>query len=440
MEECVLFSPVGSTDPIRGDFDGPMLHIVRYYKPKKVYLFLTAEMAKRDREKDIYVWTLKQLDPAIEIVKLYHEDIDKPQIMDKFDKYYPEDLRKIYEENPDCTVLANVTSGTAQMMTSLRFFAATADFPIKLKLIAVDTPAKKSNHSVAVNDEYNKEESWANNLDNITDSSEIEVRCKEIKHDNIKKALVKNIIVKYLETYDYKGALTVLQTAEYFFAADLRLMLKAADYRLHLEHNKAKKCFDSSSLKYKEVYPVQSSDCRDIFEYIMHLKKLGTRNNLLEFAQGVSPVLYRLSYMILKKSLNIPMDDYTFQDGGVRKYKESKLPDSYKKELEKEFRKMNYNMPVNTSNLLPLIKYEAEKQKKMLYYDLMNKLRDFEKNVRNIAVHEIIAISKDTFKKNAKTTWEKIINDIEKLYQIIFAGNADWNSYDHMNEKIRQYL
>ncbi|WP_196611202.1 hypothetical protein [Pectinatus brassicae] len=50
MEECVLFSPVGSTDPIRGDFDGPMLHIVRYYKPKKVYFF-NSRMAKRDRRK-----------------------------------------------------------------------------------------------------------------------------------------------------------------------------------------------------------------------------------------------------------------------------------------------------------------------------------------------------------------------------------------------------
>ncbi|MBB5335492.1 CRISPR type III-A/MTUBE-associated protein Csm6 [Pectinatus brassicae] len=436
MEECVLFSPVGSTDPIRGDFDGPMLHIVRYYKPKKVYLFLTAEMAKRDREKDIYVWTLKQLDPTIEIVKLYHEDIDKPQVMDKFDKYYPEDLRKIYEENPDCTVLANVTSGTAQMMTSLRFFAATADFPIKLKLIAVDTPAKKSNHSIAVNDEYDKEASWANNIDNITDSSEIEVRCKEIKHDNIKKGLVKNIIIKYLETYDYKGALTVLQTAEYFFAPDLAKILRAADYRLHLEHSKAQKYFDSSSLKYKEVYPVQSSDCRDIFEYILHLKKLGARNNLLEFAQGISPVLYRLSYMLLKKSLNIPMDDYTFQDRGVRKYEERKLPDIYKK----EFINMNYKTPINTSNLLPLIAYEAVKQNKVRGYELIKNLRDFEKNVRNIAAHEISAISKDTFKNNAGTTCEKIINDIEKLYQIIFAGNANWNSYDHMNEKIMQYL
>ncbi|WP_269141168.1 hypothetical protein [Pectinatus brassicae] len=39
--------------------------------------------------------------------------------------------------------------------------------------------------------------------------------------------------------------------------------------------------------------------------------------------------------------------------------KNVKLPDIYKK----EFINMNYKTPINTSNLLPLIAYEAVKQK-----------------------------------------------------------------------------
>lgn len=34
-ENLVLFSPIGRSDPIRGNFDGPFLHIIRNYKPKK---------------------------------------------------------------------------------------------------------------------------------------------------------------------------------------------------------------------------------------------------------------------------------------------------------------------------------------------------------------------------------------------------------------------
>lgn len=37
----VLFSPVGNSDPWRSGRDGAMLHIVRYFKPKKVVLFFT---------------------------------------------------------------------------------------------------------------------------------------------------------------------------------------------------------------------------------------------------------------------------------------------------------------------------------------------------------------------------------------------------------------
>ena len=36
----VLFSPIGTTDPIRDCYDGGCLHIVRHYRPQKVVLYL----------------------------------------------------------------------------------------------------------------------------------------------------------------------------------------------------------------------------------------------------------------------------------------------------------------------------------------------------------------------------------------------------------------
>nr|WP_269140840.1 hypothetical protein [Pectinatus frisingensis] len=375
----------------------------------------------------------------MQIGKIYHEDITDPQIMDKFDKYYPKDIEKIYKENPDCQIIVNVTSGTAQMMTSIRIFAAQADFPIKL--IAVDTPAKKSNHSKPVDDNYDKLLSWENNFDNEIDNADVVCRCKEIKHDNIKKAIIKSIIEKYIEVYDYKGALMALQQAPGFFSRQLGTILQGADYRLHLEHNKAQISFNNTNVEYKDVYPVQASDCRDIFEYILHLQKLGEREYLLEFAQGFSPLLFRLSYSFLKKILKVPIDEYIRIDKKhVKHYDEVKLPDKYKTELIKEFHIINYKTPLNTANLLPIIAYEAVQQKKFDGYEKINRLRKFEESVRNIAAHEISAISKETFKRDAETTWEKIITDFKSLYQIIFHGTVDWDSYDAMNEKIMQYL
>ena len=42
----ILFSCVGTTDPVRGQRDGGMMHIARRYRPGKICLFLSAEMEK----------------------------------------------------------------------------------------------------------------------------------------------------------------------------------------------------------------------------------------------------------------------------------------------------------------------------------------------------------------------------------------------------------
>ena len=48
LNNTVLFSAIGATDPVRDNFDGPMLHIARHYRPKKVYLYFSEEMAEME--------------------------------------------------------------------------------------------------------------------------------------------------------------------------------------------------------------------------------------------------------------------------------------------------------------------------------------------------------------------------------------------------------
>jgi len=52
MDSFVLFSPVGTTDPISNNRDGALLHICRKYRPIKIYLYFSKEMLelqKKDR-------------------------------------------------------------------------------------------------------------------------------------------------------------------------------------------------------------------------------------------------------------------------------------------------------------------------------------------------------------------------------------------------------
>lgn len=438
MTTRIFFCPIGNTDPIRNDYDGPMLHIVRYYHPEKIYLFLTAEMARRDEDDNIYEWTLKQLAPDIEVIKLYHKDITEPQTMEPFDRAYPAELQKIHEKNKDSEIIANVSSGTPQMIASLHVFAASSAFPIRL--IAVNTPENAVNSSKNVGNHYNKEQGWANDIDNESDK-DIKNRCVEIHRDNIKKAIIKNIIEKYVTVYDYAAAITVINDAEDFFDEKLLLLLKGANHRIHLEHSQAIKCFQNADLYDKDIYPVQSSDCLDIFEYILRLQKFAARKQLLELAQGFSPLLLELSYMSLKRVLKIDMNTYIKTTKKGKFFVEYKLPVKYKNILEENFHnKPNYNSPIKAASLIPIIEYEAINQHKTNISEKIKGLREVEKKVRNMAAHEITAISEETFAAKTNMTSTEIIKSIRELYQKILGGYTDWDSYDKMNEKIRIYL
>jgi hypothetical protein len=86
----VLFSTLGMTDPIKNDHDGPFLHILRHYKPRKAYLFMTKRVCELADLDDRYrLQTIKLCEKEgfnCEIIELRHEEIDNPQ---QFDIFYP---------------------------------------------------------------------------------------------------------------------------------------------------------------------------------------------------------------------------------------------------------------------------------------------------------------------------------------------------------------
>ena len=44
----LLFTCMGTSDPVRGYHDGPMLHIIRHYRPEVICVFLSDEAAALD--------------------------------------------------------------------------------------------------------------------------------------------------------------------------------------------------------------------------------------------------------------------------------------------------------------------------------------------------------------------------------------------------------
>ena len=75
MKPCVLFSPIGRTDPLRNGADGPLLHILRHYPVRKAVLFLTHETYAVHRRDDRYVKLGRMVSPDTEFEVCGDEDL-----------------------------------------------------------------------------------------------------------------------------------------------------------------------------------------------------------------------------------------------------------------------------------------------------------------------------------------------------------------------------
>ena len=149
----ILFSCVGTSDPVRGEHDGPMLHILRHYRPACVYLFLTPEIAAlagQDRRfEKTFAWVTAHWDSY---QCAYHPIICKvtrAHDMDALDAPLHEAVAQISRAHPDAEILLNLTSGTPQMQMILAQLAT--DMRYRTKGIQVSNFEKKSGSTERTN-------------------------------------------------------------------------------------------------------------------------------------------------------------------------------------------------------------------------------------------------------------------------------------------------
>lgn len=72
MNQTILFTPVGGTDPIslNNYHDGSILHICRFYKPDKVILYMSKEMLDFQEKDDRYRYCLDRLAKMQEVINI----------------------------------------------------------------------------------------------------------------------------------------------------------------------------------------------------------------------------------------------------------------------------------------------------------------------------------------------------------------------------------
>ena len=150
----VLFSPLGKTDPISGQHDGALLHIIRTYKPDIVYIYASKEICDFEDQDGRYSYCIEQLksytDINLEINWIRRENLTEVHIFDFFLTEFREILTTLCDEYDD--VLVNVSSGTPAMKSALQTLSAFFDKPIRP--IQVATHARGFNEREDVNGDY----------------------------------------------------------------------------------------------------------------------------------------------------------------------------------------------------------------------------------------------------------------------------------------------
>lgn len=206
----VLFSPVGTTDPISNNHDGGMLHICRLYQPDRVYLYLTKEMCYYHDLDDRYRKAIHLLGEDLgwncQIEVFRDESMAEVQIFDAFIDTFEKKLDMIRLADAPQEILVNISSGTPAMKSSLQIISMLQN---DVTAVQVSTPNKSSNARHEDKDDYDLEIQWECDDDRKPD---FENRCIVSDAKKLLDRIRKESIQKYIEAYDYEAAKILAET------------------------------------------------------------------------------------------------------------------------------------------------------------------------------------------------------------------------------------
>lgn len=426
-EDIVLFSPVGTSDPIRGFKDGPMLHIARVYRPCKIYIYLSSKMKKEQEKDDRFKKALKSIGYKDDRVVYIPSSSNNTNPAD-FEIYYdefPKIYEKIRKENKDKEVLLNITSGTPQMNS----FVYHSDIE-NAKHIQVLNPEKRD----GTTDRTNKED-YDIDLEikfNEDENENFEKRCIEATKNNATKFNIINSINLFLDEYEYNSSFDLIKSSN-LFDNDVKDLLKVGCFKQDLNLIEGYK-FANTKERFKKYYPFK---CDDLYEYIINLQMKVDKENYLDFARGVTPIIDRLLEDYVKKIVKI--DIGKFKTGDKIDYK--KVYEDIKNEyFEQRGKTIQYPEYLNRYFLKSVIKAKGRDTENFI--NKFDNLDKFYKNIRNVSAHQIIYIDEKIINDKCGMRPDYVMKIIKEFYMEINkkATINDFKILNILNNDIKKYL
>lgn len=302
-QETILFSCLGSTDPVRGEHDGAMLHIARHYKPERIVWYMTQEMrliGEKDNRYALSIEYLKKQCPgyAPEILPPCYGELEDASDFDAFYDVFEEKLRSLSREYPDAEILVNLSSGTPQMKTTLALLSSTLQFPIRA--IQVKNFEKRSGTTERTNSTtYDLEYELELNEDAQPDAPN---RCSEPKLMLIQRDKQRAQIKSLLQRYDYEALLSMGKTLPEGSQALIRHLAYRSAYNLRAAISEAE------NISGIDLFPANASNAptyreyRELSEYILLLKLMQRTQRYTDLLIRLNPLVIRLQRSWLSKN------------------------------------------------------------------------------------------------------------------------------------------
>lgn len=199
----VLISAVGDTDPFRNFHDGALIHIARKYRPEKVILIFSEHTAKKQGNIEKALFSIA---PDYKPELTIHDSIisdNEVHIFDVMFQRFSDILQEYYTKEDE--FILNLSSATPQIKSAL--FVINRLNGINVKAVQVSSPEHASNVNIGHDNDENIDELIEVNEDNKVNFID---RTIEDNAEKFSQALLKKTTRDFIEKFDYKAALDIL--------------------------------------------------------------------------------------------------------------------------------------------------------------------------------------------------------------------------------------
>lgn len=440
MKRKILFTCVGTSDPVRSFRDGPWLHIMRHYRPEVVYVFLSAEMVRKEREDQRCEKTIQFIrDHWAGYQVEYHRidsEIEDASDMDLLDPELSECIQNLVRKYPEDEILLNLSSGTPQMDEILTLVSTDEQYK-NVFGIQVKNPEKKAGTSERTHLKgYIPEEHLELNED---EEPGMPNRCVEPKLLSLKKQKRRDQIRTLIQHFNYSAVSDMRGS----LPPDLMSLVRHLDARFHLNDVSARTCGRAANVPFS-LYPCyqnsggSGSDYHKVSEYYLTIRNLQAMGRFTDYVLRLNPFVIRLQRAALELYLGYPLRDITTKrndrviisrnklmqrDQGLLSALDQALSDGFR----------DSDMSIYVDNLI-LERLSALPSEVMELFRVCGDLNQ----KRNVAAHELADITDQAIRNACGKTSLQINRMIERCIPILYPECNP--SIFHIYEKCNEYI